>query len=160
MLTRLRFRNFKAWRDSGELRLAPLTLLFGANSAGKTSIPQLLLMLKQTAESPDRQRALQPGDSRTLVDLGSYGDVVHHHDTSQPIDIEFEWSLPRPLAVADPLTGSTYAGGRLRFAVSIGPDGRHQPRVRSLRYALLEGDRVVVDAAMVGRDAAGGYALE
>ena len=83
MLTRLRFRNFKAWQDSGDIRLAPLTVLFGANSAGKTSIPQLLLLLKQTAESPDRQRALQLGDSRSLVDLGTYDDVVHNNDTSQ-----------------------------------------------------------------------------
>ncbi len=51
MLKKLRFKNFKAWADSGEIRLAPITVLFGANSAGKTSIPQLLLMLKQTAES-------------------------------------------------------------------------------------------------------------
>jgi hypothetical protein len=62
------FKNFKAWPDSGEIRLAPLTVLFGPNSAGKTSIPQLLLMLKQTAASPDRQRALQLGDSRSLVE--------------------------------------------------------------------------------------------
>jgi hypothetical protein len=56
MLTRLRFTNFKAWEDSGAIRLAPVTVLFGANSAGETSLPQLLLLLRQTAESPDRQR--------------------------------------------------------------------------------------------------------
>ena len=72
MLTKLRIKNFKAWKDSGELRMAPLTVLFGTNSAGKTSIPQLLLLLKQTAESPDRQRALHLGDGRTLVDVGTF----------------------------------------------------------------------------------------
>ena len=59
MLTRLRFKNFKAWKNSEEIRMAPLTVLFGANSAGKSSISQLLLLLKQTAESPDR-RAERP----------------------------------------------------------------------------------------------------
>jgi len=39
MLTKLRMKNFKAWRDTGDIRLAPLTVLFGTNSAGKTSIP-------------------------------------------------------------------------------------------------------------------------
>lgn len=67
MLTKLRIKNFKAWRDTCEIRLAPLTVIFGTNSGGKTSIPQLLLLLKQTAESPDRQRALHLGDTRTLV---------------------------------------------------------------------------------------------
>ena len=93
MITRLRFKNFKAWQDSGDIRLAPLTVLFGANSAGKTSIPQLLLLLKQTAESPDRKRALQLGDARTRVDLGTYHDAVHNNDTSRPLDIEIATPL-------------------------------------------------------------------
>jgi len=93
MLTKLRLKNFKAWKDSGDIRLAPLTVLFGTNSAGKTSIPQLLLLLKQTAESPDRQRALQLGDSRSLLDVGTYDDVVHGHDLSQPVEFTLGWSL-------------------------------------------------------------------
>jgi predicted ATPase len=35
MLKRLRMQNFKAWEDSGPVRLAPLTVLLGANSAGE-----------------------------------------------------------------------------------------------------------------------------
>lgn len=53
MLTSLNVKRFKAWKDTGVVRLAPITVLFGTNSAGKTSIPQLLLLLKQTAESSD-----------------------------------------------------------------------------------------------------------
>ena len=52
MLTELSIKNFKAWRDTGAIRLAPITVFFGSNSAGKTSILQFLLMLRQTAESP------------------------------------------------------------------------------------------------------------
>ena len=32
MLTHLHIKNFKAWKDTGPIRLAPLTVLFGANS--------------------------------------------------------------------------------------------------------------------------------
>lgn len=46
MITSLQFRNFKSWRDTGEIRLAPITALFGTNSSGKTSLLQTLLMLK------------------------------------------------------------------------------------------------------------------
>lgn len=56
MLTRLRLKNFKAWEDTGDVELAPLTILFGANSSGKSSLHQFLLMLQQTMESPDRRR--------------------------------------------------------------------------------------------------------
>jgi AAA15 family ATPase/GTPase len=69
MITRLRAKNFKSWKDTKELRLASLTGFLGTNSSGKTSILQMLLMLKQTVESPDRKRVLHTGDHHSLVDL-------------------------------------------------------------------------------------------
>lgn len=50
MIKKLRIKNFKCWQDTDDIRLAPLTLLFGTNSSGKSSIGQFLLMLKRTAE--------------------------------------------------------------------------------------------------------------
>lgn len=118
MLTDLRFRNFKAWRDSGPIRLAPLTVLFGKNSAGKTSLAQLLLMLKQTVESPDRQRALQLGESRSLVDLGTYEDVVYNHDTTKALSIDLAWNSHKQGSFS-----ATFRGNKL-----------HQPRVERFEY--------------------------
>ena len=54
MITELSFTNFKPWQSVDKMRLAPITGLFGTHSSGKTSILQLLLMLKQTVESSDR----------------------------------------------------------------------------------------------------------
>ena len=48
MLTHIRVKNFKSWADSGEVVLAPLTGFFGTNSSGKSSLLQMLLLLKQT----------------------------------------------------------------------------------------------------------------
>lgn len=42
MLTHLKFENFKIWRSTGPLCLAPLTLLLGTNSSGKSSLIQSL----------------------------------------------------------------------------------------------------------------------
>jgi predicted ATPase len=159
MLTRLRFKNFKAWQDSGEIRLAPLTVLFGTNSAGKTSIPQLLLLLKQTAESPDRQRALQLGDSRTLVDLGTYDDAVHNHDTSQPIEVELAWTLGEPLEIVDPIGRREYRGSALTLHVTIAADKRHQPYVQALHYVLSDHDGAVLDVSMQRRASGNRYDL-
>lgn len=159
MLTRMRFKNFKAWQDSGNIRLAPLTVLFGSNSAGKTSIPQLLLLLKQTTESPDRQRALQLGDSRTLVDLGTYDDAVHNHDTSQPLALDFDWTLGEPLHIVDPLGRKEYEGSALTFQVTIAADKRHQPFVQSLRYVLSDSGRPALDVAMQRRESGSKYDL-
>lgn len=143
MLTKLRLRNFKAWKDSGDIRLAPLTVLFGANSAGKTSIPQLLLLLKQTAESSDRQRALQLGDNRTLLDAGTYDDVIHGHDISQPLRFTLGWSLDDALTIHDPVGGKTYSGNGLEFRARLVADLNHQPRAAWFRYELRTGEEAV-----------------
>lgn len=148
MLTKLRIKNFKAWRDTGEIRLAPLTVLFGTNSGGKTSIPQLLLLLKQTAESPDRLRAIHLGDSRTLVDVGTFDDVVHGHDLSRPVEFELGWSLDKSFTVNDPLRAQEYVGDRFNFAATLQSDSKHQPRATEFRYELRNSEKVVVDIAL------------
>lgn len=83
MFTKLGLQNFRAWRGAHTLPLKPLTLVLGTNSAGKTSLLQPLLLLKQTVESPDRLQTLnlggQPAD---VLDLGNLSDVVAGHDPS------------------------------------------------------------------------------
>lgn len=145
MLSSLRLRNFKAWKDSGEVRLAPLTVLFGSNSAGKTSIPQLLLLLKQTAESPGRQRALMLGDGRSLVDVGSFEEVSHGHDVGHPVSFSLGWSLPETLTVHDAIGAKTFAGDTLGFSASIAADRHLQPKVTALSYTLGHNGEPVLD---------------
>lgn len=145
MLTKLRLKNFKGWKDSGDIRLAPLTVLFGTNSAGKTSIPQLLLLLKQTAESSDRQRALQLGDSRTLVDAGTYHDAVHGHDVSQSVEFTLGWSLGQEFSIHDPGSQKNYSGDALEFSARLTGDDKDQPRTTSFRYELRRKNECIVD---------------
>lgn len=153
MLTRLRVRNFKAWKDTGNIRLAPLTVFFGTNSAGKSSIGQLLLLLKQTSESPDRQRVLQLGDSRTLIDLGTFADVLHNHDVSRSLDVSLEWSPAEPMEVVDPLSDSRVSGNSLAFDVTIHADKRGQPAVTAFRHRLRQEEVGKDIGTDVGKDA-------
>jgi len=143
MITALDLRNFKAWRDTGRIRLAPLTVLFGANSTGKSSLGHWLLALKQTAQSTDRRRALHLGDDRSLVDLGTYRDCIHCHNLEypleQPLDFSLRWSLPDRVTVTDPLTDQQFLGDELGFDSSLGANTFEQPEVRELRYRLFDG---------------------
>jgi len=50
-ITGLTVEGFKSIRDRQSIELKPLTVLAGANSSGKSSIMQPLLLLKQTLES-------------------------------------------------------------------------------------------------------------
>jgi predicted ATPase len=91
MITQLQIQNFKSWRDTGPMRFAPLTGFFGANSSGKTSILQFLLLLKQTAESLDRTQVLHLGDERSYVNLGSYTDIIFNHQETNSLNFQLEW---------------------------------------------------------------------
>jgi predicted ATPase len=91
MLTQLRIQNFKAWQDTGDIRLAPLTVFFGTNSSGKTSLLQFLLMLKQTVQSHDRKRVLNFGNSRSLVNLGVWPEMVFRRDPNRTLQFELQW---------------------------------------------------------------------
>ena len=96
MITELRAQNFKSWQDTDKLQLAPLTGLFGANSSGKTSILQTLLLLKQTAEQPsDWNEPLYFGDEGSLVNLGNFNAVIHKHKQDLNLNISVSWKLPK-----------------------------------------------------------------
>ena len=85
MLKQLRIQNFKGWKDTGTIRMAPISLFFGANSSGKSSIGQFLMMLKQTVESPDRKAIFYPGGKNSAVQLGSYQEMVFHRNPKNKI---------------------------------------------------------------------------
>ena len=51
-ITRITIGGFKSFAHEQSIDIKPLTILAGANSSGKTSIMQPLLLLKQTLEAP------------------------------------------------------------------------------------------------------------
>ena len=95
MITELRAQNFKSWQDTGALHLAPLTGLFGANNSGKTSILQVLLMLKQTVENypSDWNEPLYFGGEGSPVNLVDFDTVIHRHNLTFSLDISVSWKL-------------------------------------------------------------------
>ena len=51
-ITKIAVKGFKSIAEECAIDIRPLTILAGANSSGKSSIMQPLLMLKQTLEAP------------------------------------------------------------------------------------------------------------
>jgi predicted ATPase len=102
MLSSIRLGNFKSWADTGNISLKPITGFFGANSSGKTSLLQAILLLKQTAESSDRGLPLQFGDKNSLVNLGDFHSVIHRHADENEMTFSLNWQQDEPLVVEDP----------------------------------------------------------
>src|SRR5438445_7439766 len=59
-ITHLVVGGFKSISDEQRIEIRPLTILAGANSSGKSSMMQPLLLLKQTLEAPYDAGAIFP----------------------------------------------------------------------------------------------------
>jgi predicted ATPase len=141
VLTGLHIRNFKAWRDTGPVELAPLTVLFGSNSSGKSSLLQLPLMLRQTVAAPDRRRVLHAGDASTPVSLGAFGDYVFDHDLDRALGFEIDWNRRHDLKLVDARNERAYSGRSLSFSVEIAAGGQRPPQLHVERFEYaLRGD--------------------
>ena len=97
MITHIRVKNFKSWEDSDKVKLAPLTGFFGTNSSGKSSLLQMLLLLKQTVGSNE---ILFFGNENSLVNLGNFREVIHGHDVEARLGLEFGCKTQGPLTIA------------------------------------------------------------
>ena len=102
MLKRLKIRNFKAWREA-DLTFGKVTGFFGTNSAGKSSLLQLLLLLKQTRDATDRGLILDFGEPGNLANLGTFADIVHGKDKRKRISWTLDWMLPETLEIQNPM---------------------------------------------------------
>ena len=154
MLRELRIKNFKNWQDTDPIKMAPITLFFGTNSSGKSSIGQLLMMLRQTVDSQDRKAIFYPGGKNTAVQLGSYLEMVYHRNKDNRISFEYTWDLRKNIKFKDPLSGSQYQGKQLSFSATVGMTGEdhHTVVLDSFNYSLLKGNNISLSIGMNRRE--------
>ncbi|MGB5218870.1 MAG: DUF3696 domain-containing protein [Smithella sp.] len=90
MFTEIGIENFKAFGKMQRIPLKPITLLYGPNSSGKSSIMQALLLLKQTLEEAgDEKIILLPKGN--LVDLGGYEEFINGHDSRKDFHLSISF---------------------------------------------------------------------
>jgi predicted ATPase len=150
MLRKWSLTNFKSFAGKTEIDLAPITVLAGANSSGKSTIIQSLLLLKQTLQYVPATRAL--GLNGPLLKLGKFDDIKNISSNSDTI--EFGWEVDELMRYRSPNAAATFYShhpARLdsaEFAIAFGlepevgkTDGAAVPRMtsnlRQLQPALL-----------------------
>jgi len=87
MLKSIGIQNFKAIGKMAHIPLKPITLIFGPNSAGKSSIIQSLLMLKQSIGGKAKEILQVKGE---YVDLGTYKEFIYRHNLNNELSFKFE----------------------------------------------------------------------
>ena len=75
MLKSITLENYKCFKDKTTIDIAPLTVLCGVNSSGKSSILKSLLMMKQTVEKDTPYNKLS--FMGNYVDNGYFDDIVN-----------------------------------------------------------------------------------
>lgn len=88
MITNFEIENFKSFAGRQSLKFAPITLIFGPNSSGKSSIIQSLMMLKQTMRSKSDSKLVPAGD---YINLGTYNSLVHGQNIDNKMFFSIEY---------------------------------------------------------------------
>lgn len=138
MITSIRLRNFKAFKDTGHLEIAPLTVLTGPNSSGKSALIRAMMALRQTIESRDLSAAFVPtGD---YVDLGPFSEFVFMHDVKTSVHLDVVCKLPASRA---PIVG---------MPVTMDVDERTITINLELAY-IVSSDRTYLSSSTIHSDA-------
>lgn len=92
LIKSLALKNFKGFSDEVRIELRPITLLFGANSAGKSSVLHALQYLREILDrnNANADRTAQGGEA---IDLGGFINLVHGRSVERQIEIEVEMAL-------------------------------------------------------------------
>jgi len=85
-LTRLEIENFKCIGERQTIQIKPITLLFGPNSAGKSTILQAVQYLSRFLTDEFFKKSNED-NLKNSFDMGSFESLVHRHDLSKTIRI-------------------------------------------------------------------------
>jgi AAA15 family ATPase/GTPase len=93
MIKEIQLKNFKAFGEAEvTATFAPITLICGQNSAGKSSLIQSLLMLAQTMQSGDSNS--ESSDLVTngkYIDLGNFNSLINNHDATKKLGVTIKF---------------------------------------------------------------------
>ena len=90
MLKKISLENFKPFGRRQIAELKPITLVYGPNSSGKSSLIQSLLLLAQSITPRNESSNLVPRGE--LVDLGSFQSLVHRHESDRALRFNFTFT--------------------------------------------------------------------
>lgn len=90
MIKEWKLDNFKSIDEEKDLEFRPLTIFTGANSSGKSTILQSILLVTQTLQSPIASRSILLNG--WFKKFGTYSDIVNRRDYNKKIKIGFKLS--------------------------------------------------------------------
>src|SRR6266536_1728082 len=102
ILTALKVGNFKAFADTQTIPLRPITLIFGANSAGKSSFIHSLALAHEAQFGREKRGRARLDVHHTdvggnAIDLGGFRQYVHRAQVNKRV----EWGAELDVSLLD-----------------------------------------------------------
>lgn len=79
--------NFRAFNNTC-LNISKTNILIGENSGGKTSLIKLLLLLKQSMETPSKDKKINVNGH--ILDLGNFDTFINKNSEDKSFNVEFD----------------------------------------------------------------------
>lgn len=117
MINSIRVGNFKAFEETQNIPVRPLTLIYGANSSGKSSVLHSLILARHAQETGDLD-IYRTNIGGEAVDLGGFRQFIHRRDVGRRLEwsVELDASAFRNKA----RTASLAQVKRLMVSISVG----------------------------------------
>lgn len=130
--------NFKSIESREELEFRPLTIFTGANSSGKSTILQSVLLVSQTMQSSIVSRSIVLNGG--IKKFGSYSDIVNQRDYKKDLTVGFEIS---EIDMSHKKYGGPWVDSvdslKCNFSVSAKKDEDLQPFLKHLYLYCTDG---------------------
>jgi len=165
MIANIALSNFRAFESQVSVRVRPITVLIGRNSAGKSSLIKFLQMLRQTLESQREEFFATDG---SYIQLGDWMGLRNSNSRSRSFEFAIEVATSDiPPALVQQLWTAlakrgvmAETGGQVRFSMDIDkpPVSRFSPVAKftvsgKIRYAKrFESGSHVVRGTLNGRE--------
>ena len=121
-ITAISVRGFKSLAQESRIELRPLTVLAGANSSGKSSIMQPLLLMKQTLQANyDPGPLLLDGPNAKFASAEQFISYSQRKLDSQEFSVEIE------------------SGRRRTIKTTYSPDKHSRLRVQDMTISIIRG---------------------
>lgn len=115
----VRWKNFKGFKDTDWIKIKPITVLIGANNAGKTSFVAPFLLMNQTLSSRDTASSLIVKGS--LYDGGNIQELLNDYDFEKEIFFGFRYHIHEPTKRKLSKVGS-YPPGAIEVTLVVNND--------------------------------------
>ncbi len=159
MLKSWSIQNFKPILNSGELKLAPVTVLAGRNSSGKSSLIQSILMIAQTLSSRVLDRPLL--SHGPFARLGTFADILNKYSGRSSLIIEFQLDMEREAVVPNKRPVRVSRGGRggriletdIQFVKVVSEfigEKTNQPNISAIEASKVNIERVLMEVVVSG----------